>query len=108
MSDKLQQDLADASLPDLEEMQKQINAQMEKLKQSKKEAAIQQIIQIVQSAELDFDTVVTAIRTKTKRGKAPALYRNPDNPRVTWSGKGEQPDWYKNHPNPEELRIPGA
>ena len=58
-----------------------------------------------QEFELSFEDVTRAIRTSAKRGKAPALYRNPDNPRQTWSGKGEAPDWYTKAPNKEALRI---
>lgn len=58
--------------------------------------------------DLNYEEVCAVVRTSTKRGKAPALYRNPDKPRQTWSGKGEAPDWFKNHPDPESLRIPGA
>jgi len=31
------------------------------------------------------------------RVKAPAKYRHPENPTVTWSGRGRQPQWYKDH-----------
>lgn len=30
-----------------------------------------------------------------KRHKASAKYRDPENPELTWSGRGRQPGWYK-------------
>lgn len=32
---------------------------------------------------------------KKPRGAAPPKYRHPENPSVTWSGRGRQPAWYK-------------
>lgn len=49
----------------------------------------------MQEHELEYEEVVAVIRTTTRRGKAPAIYRNPTNPRQTWSGKGEAPEWFK-------------
>ena len=31
------------------------------------------------------------------RAKAPAKYRHPENASLTWSGRGRQPQWYKDH-----------
>jgi len=32
---------------------------------------------------------------KEKKEKAPAKYKNPKNPKQTWTGKGRQPTWVK-------------
>ena len=32
---------------------------------------------------------------KKPRGATPPKYRHPENPAVTWSGRGRQPAWYK-------------
>ncbi|UWQ21669.1 H-NS histone family protein [Jannaschia sp. W003] len=43
------------------------------------------------------------------RAKSPAKYRHPENPSITWSGRGRQPAWYKSHledgGKPEDLAI---
>lgn len=101
-------DLKDASLEEIQAMQKKLTSFIERRLQAKKQEALDQIRKLTIEYELTFDEVVQAIRTTTKRGKAPAIYRNPDKPRQTWSGKGEAPDWFKNHPDPESTRIPGA
>lgn len=95
-------------LEQLQGMMQKMQGLVEKRMESKKQDAIRQIQSIVQEYELGFDEVVNALRTIAKRGKAPPLYRNPENPRQTWSGKGEAPEWFSNHPDPETLRIPGA
>jgi DNA-binding protein H-NS len=98
----------DLPLEDLQEMQQRLSSFVQRRLEGKKREALNQIRELTVQYELTFDEVVAAIRTTTKRGKAPALYRNPDKPRQTWSGKGEAPDWFKNHPNPDSLKIPGA
>ncbi|MEM0950413.1 MAG: H-NS histone family protein [Pseudomonadota bacterium] len=30
-----------------------------------------------------------------KKAAAPAKYKHPENPELTWSGRGRQPAWYK-------------
>jgi len=32
---------------------------------------------------------------KTAKKPAPAKFRNPEDAKQTWSGKGRQPDWFK-------------
>lgn len=48
-----------------------------------------------------------AVRGKGGRTKGAPKYRHPENPQVTWTGKGRQPTWYKDHVekggNPEDL-----
>lgn len=95
----------DLSVDELEEMQHKLTDFVQKRKSAQKKEALEEIKRIVAEHELDYDDVTKAIRTSAKRGKAPALYRNPDKPRQTWSGKGEPPDWYTNAPDKAALRI---
>ncbi len=49
----------------------------------------------------------------SKKGKAksglPAKYKDPSDPKKTWSGRGRQPDWYKKAiaagKKPEDLAV---
>jgi DNA-binding protein H-NS len=101
-------DLRNASLEELEEMQGKLSKFIERRLQVRKQEALDKIRSLAQEYDLTYDEVVAAVRTVTKRGKAPPIYRNPANPRQTWSGKGEPPSWFASHPSPEKLRIPGA
>lgn len=98
----------DMSPEELMQAEEKIKRLMQRRMEAKKRDALNQIKEIVADHELSFDEVTTAIRTISKRGKAVAIFRNPDNPRQTWSGKGDAPDWYASHPDPESLRIPGV
>lgn len=97
----------DLPLDELQEVQNKIKSFVEKRMENRKKEALQQIKHLVQEFDLTYEDVTRVIRTSAKRGKAPALYRNPEKPRQTWSGKGEAPDWYTTAPNKDLLRIPG-
>ena len=98
----------DLPLEELQAMQEKLKSFVSRRLENKKKEALQQIQNIVRLHELSYEEVVAVIRTTTRRGKAPAVYRNPTNPRQTWSGKGEAPTWITNAKDPESLRIPGA
>jgi len=101
-------DMSGASLEELKAMQDRLAKYLDRRLQTKKQEALDQIKRLTQEYELTYEEVVSVVRTTTKRGKAPAIYRNPDNNRQTWSGKGEPPDWYKAAPDPKKLLIPGS
>ena len=98
----------DLPLEELTVMMDKLKGFVSRRTEIKKKEALQQIQNIVRLHELSYEEVVAVIRTTTRRGKAPAVYRNPINPRQTWSGKGEAPTWITNAKDPESLRIPGA
>jgi DNA-binding protein H-NS len=98
-------DYQNLSVEQLLEMQDKLKSYLTKRLDTKRKEALNKILTLVQEHNLSFEEVTKAIRVTAKRGKAPALYRNPAKPRQTWSGKGEAPEWLSSHPNPEELRI---
>lgn len=101
-------DFSQLPLKELKEMQNKLSGFVEKRLEAKKKKALAEIKKIVKEHDLSFDEVVQTIRAHTKRGKAPAIWRNPENPRQTWSGKGPEPKWYTDAPDKEALRIPGS
>jgi DNA-binding protein H-NS len=38
-----------------------------------------------------------ARKGKGAKAKAPAKYKHPENATMTWSGRGRQPQWFKDH-----------
>ena len=83
--------LEDLPLEQLQAAQEKLAALLQRQQDGKKREALKEIRELTIRHELTFEEVVAAVRTTTKRAKAPALFRNPDNPRQTWSGKGEAP-----------------
>jgi len=98
-------DLQNMDLEELLKMEQTVQAQIARKRDAKRKEILQQISDLVRQYNLTYDEVVRSIRNTAKRGKAPAMYRNPTNPRQTWSGKGNPPQWYKQAPDPEALRI---
>lgn len=99
-------DLARLSTEELLKMEADLKAFLEERRKTARKEALDKIREIALEHNLSYDEIVAAIRTTTKRGKAPAIYRNPDRPKQTWSGKGEPPAWYTNAKDKEALRIP--
>ena len=63
-------DLSSYTIPELERFAKQIGQEI-----AKKNASFRRQLPVVE--------------------QGPARYRNPANPAETWSGRGEQPGWFK-------------
>lgn len=63
------------------------------------------------AAELGYsvDELLGNARGSKPRTKGAPKYRHPENPSKTWTGKGRQPVWYKEHVDaggdPAELAI---
>ena len=98
-------DVVNMPLDKLLELQQTVSSAVDKQREQKKREVLGQIQELVRQYDLPFDDVIRAIRGHAKRGKAPALYRNPDNPRQTWSGKGAAPGWFTKAKDPSALRI---
>ncbi len=101
-------DLRKATLEDLQAMQGKLSTFIDRRLEARKQEALDQIRRLSKEYDLTYEEVMATVRTATKRGKAPAIYRNPKKPRQTWSGKGDAPSWFTEHKDPESLRIPGA
>jgi DNA-binding protein H-NS len=77
-------DLSSYTIPELERLAKQIGQEV-----AKKGARFRRLLPVVEQPS--------------------TRYRNPANPAETWSGRGEQPEWYKlalaRGRCPESLRL---
>lgn len=92
----------DDLLKEMENIRKEIEDQSKgRLKEIKSE--LQQIAEarrttlnrLVEAEILDKPTITTATTRNPKSGKGEALYAHPENPSLTWSGKGRKPNWLK-------------
>ena len=101
-------DFKTLSVEELMAMEEKLQSYLQDRFQAQRQEALGKIQELVQAHDLSFDEVVQTVRAVAKRGKAPAIFRNPDNPRQTWSGKGEAPQWYTDATDKDALRIPGT
>jgi len=99
-------DLNSMSLDELKKLRKDVDAAIRSFEDRKKKAALAELE--AKAAELGFSLNDL---TGAARGRKvnPPKYRHPENPTLTWSGRGRQPDWYKDLVNsgtdPESLLI---
>lgn len=66
-----------------------------------KDAAMKAAAKAAKEHGFDLSELLGEAPKKTKRKaaapkpKLPPKFKNPENPKETWSGRGRQPEWYK-------------
>ncbi|WP_068113952.1 H-NS histone family protein [Tropicimonas marinistellae] len=89
-------DLGNLSLSELKKLRQDVDSAIADFETRKRKEALEAITATAQEygfslQELDLKSGPKAAR----RGKNPPKYRHPENPDVTWSGRGRQPGWIK-------------
>jgi DNA-binding protein H-NS len=102
------EDLKKMSMDALQDVITNAQDLMEKFEKDKKKEAIKKIQEI--AAEVNLDVVIRESGKTIKAGsKGIPKYRNPDNPKQTWTGKGKRPKWFldaiASGMTPEDLEI---
>lgn len=101
--------LDDLSLDDLKKLQKQVEKKISNYEERKRQEAITAAENLVR--ELGFKSLedVLGDKGKTKKASLPPKYQHPENPELTWTGKGRRPAWFVQHieagGNEEDLLI---
>lgn len=109
--------LTGMSRKELEKLQSKIVKQLVKLEAQEKHKALAAARKAVSAMGYSLeDVLVSAEPAKRKKGAASEAkkpgkpkYAHPENPALTWTGKGRQPQWFKEAIEggkaPEELLI---
>lgn len=87
-------DLATLSLPELKKLQKEVATAIETYRERQKEEARAQLE--AKARELGFSSlgeIIGAGKRKGAKASGPAKYRHPENPALTWTGRGRRPNW---------------
>jgi len=86
-------DLEALSLPELKKMQKDIAKAISTFGDRQKAEARAKVEALAR--DLGY-SLAELVGTETKVDRAPALpkYRHPENPVLTWSGRGRKPQWF--------------
>ncbi len=99
-------DLNSLSLDELKKLRKDVDLAIKNFEDRKKKAALAELE--AKAAEFGFslNDLTGGVRARKVN---PPKYRHPENPDLTWSGRGRQPAWYKDLNGaghaPEELLI---
>ena len=86
-------DLEALSLSDLKKMQKDVAKAISTYQDRQKAEACAKVEALAR--DLGY-SLAELVGTETKASRAPvaAKYRHPENPALTWSGRGRKPQWF--------------
>jgi len=106
-------DLKKMSRKELSKLRDKIDAALASLKKKELKSAREAAAKAAAAHGFSLDELTgTTERKKKKAGpktKAPAKYKNPADETQTWTGKGRQPQWFKDAmgagKSPESLEI---
>lgn len=90
----LDTDLSEMSLEELKTLQSQVNKALDTFEERRRKEARSALEQ--KAREFGFSlNELAGPQKKTASGLRPPKFRHPDDPSLTWSGRGRQPQWYK-------------
>ncbi|NSY37533.1 H-NS family nucleoid-associated regulatory protein [Leisingera sp. ANG59] len=102
-------DLSSFTLDELKTLQKDVEKAIKTFEERKRKEALAAVQE--KAAEMGFalDDLVEGVKTKKAKKSVPPKYRHPENPELTWTGRGRKPDWFKAAleagAKPEDLEI---
>lgn len=85
-------DLADMSLKDLKDLQKQVDAAIRGFEKRKRKEALAAAQRAAQEHGFSLEEI---LGKKTSGPKSAPKYANPTDASQTWTGRGRQPAWVK-------------
>lgn len=86
--------LNDMSLEELKALEKDVGAAIKTFEARKLAEARDVLTAKAKELGVSIEEVFGAKGTKVKKVVEPK-YRHPENPALTWSGRGRQPEWFK-------------
>ena len=89
-------DLEKMSRDELLTLQKDVERALSTLEERKRAEARAAVEKAAREHGFSVDEILASTPKKAAAQKNPPKYRNPEDPRQTWSGRGRKPDWIKN------------
>jgi DNA-binding protein H-NS len=88
-------DLSSLTLAQLKDLEKRIPAEIKRREQEEKANVLNALKKLAESHGFNLDQLLaqSAGGSKTKGAKVPPKYRHPQQPELTWTGRGRQPQW---------------
>jgi DNA-binding protein H-NS len=91
-------DLSKLSLPELETLAQDVQAEITNRREAEKQRVLEQMRELAASIGMTPEELLRAQRAQLGGGRAgmPGVavkYRHPENPSLTWSGRGKRPQW---------------
>jgi DNA-binding protein H-NS len=95
MSNASDIDLSSMSKSELKSLRKKVDKAIEDYDAQKKREALAALKEEAQKHGFKLDDLVQETSGKKGRRVSVAKYAHPENPSMTWTGKGRQPNWIK-------------
>lgn len=88
-------DLSKLSVEELETLVRDVQAEIVARKEAERERVLQQMRELAASLGMTLEDVLRMEKRSGGGGggAVQAKYRHPDNPDLTWSGRGKRPAW---------------
>ena len=101
-------DLAELSLAELKTLQKDVEKAIKTFEERQRKEALAAAEAAAREKGFSLHELMGAAAKPAKKS-APPKFRHPENPSLTWSGRGRQPAWFKEAleagKTPEDLEI---
>lgn len=85
-------DLSKLSLAELETLAQDVQAELVSRREAEKQRVLEQMRELAASIGMTPEELLLAQRGG-RGGVVAVKYRHPDNPGLTWSGRGKRPQW---------------
>jgi DNA-binding protein H-NS len=89
--------LAVLSLAELRELQKSITKAISTFEARQKAEAREKVEMLAKDLGFTLAELTAPEEPKRKRAPSTKIYRHPENPTLTWSGRGRKPSWFAAH-----------
>ena len=86
--------LEEMSLNELQQLQKNITRMIDSYQERAKRDALSKLQETAKSLGFTIEELLEIKSAKATRKSPEAKYRNPENPELTWSGRGKRPAWF--------------
>ena len=97
------------SLRELQELQKTITRMIDSYQERAKRDALSKLQETAKSLGFTIEELLDVKPEKKTRAPVQPKYRHPENPELTWSGRGKKPRWFvaalARNISPDELLI---
>jgi DNA-binding protein H-NS len=91
-------DLSKLSIPELQALAQDIETEIVTRRESERQRVLDQMRELAGSIGLSLEEMLGSQERGARaaaKAKVAAKYRHPDDPSLTWSGRGKRPNWVK-------------
>jgi DNA-binding protein H-NS len=86
-------DLSKLSIEELQTLAQDIEREIVSRREAERERVLTQMRELAASLGMSLEEVLRTERGKGGGGIVPPKYRNPNDPSLTWTGRGKRPTW---------------